>query len=148
MDFEVVLYQGMVREKPTSKEEARRFIKGLLNRLPISSYNTTCFSGHMSVGCRLFWWSCSSYRIYTCNQPCYRNKKRGMGESRGTSCLHFYLAWIWLDSDWWMILSPPNPVVLSKRYCSFEKKAHIALNWRTINYGFTLDLLFFLAELA
>lgn len=30
MDLEVVLYKGMIREKPTSKEEAWNFIKGWL----------------------------------------------------------------------------------------------------------------------
>lgn len=28
MDFEVVVYKGMIREKPSGKEEAREFIKG------------------------------------------------------------------------------------------------------------------------
>jgi len=27
----VVVYEGVIREKPTSKEEARQFLKGLLN---------------------------------------------------------------------------------------------------------------------
>ena len=35
--IEVVVYEGMVREKPSSKEEARQFIKGLPDFLcPIS----------------------------------------------------------------------------------------------------------------
>jgi hypothetical protein len=33
IDFEVVVYEGIIREKPSSKEEAREFIKGLLNGL-------------------------------------------------------------------------------------------------------------------
>lgn len=32
IDFEVVVYEGIVREKPSSKEEAWNFIKGLLQR--------------------------------------------------------------------------------------------------------------------
>lgn len=32
IDFEVVVYEGIVREKPSSKEEAWKFIKGLLQR--------------------------------------------------------------------------------------------------------------------
>lgn len=31
--FEVVVYEGVIREKPSSKEEARHFIKGLLTLL-------------------------------------------------------------------------------------------------------------------
>ena len=30
-DLEVVVYEGVVREKPSSKEEARQFMKGLLS---------------------------------------------------------------------------------------------------------------------
>lgn len=32
-DFEVVVYEGVIREKPSSKQEARQFLKGLLNVL-------------------------------------------------------------------------------------------------------------------
>jgi predicted house-cleaning NTP pyrophosphatase (Maf/HAM1 superfamily) len=31
--LEVVVYEGVIREKPSSKEEARQFLKGLLNVL-------------------------------------------------------------------------------------------------------------------
>lgn len=30
-DLEVVVYEGMIREKPASKEEARQFIKGIFH---------------------------------------------------------------------------------------------------------------------
>jgi predicted house-cleaning NTP pyrophosphatase (Maf/HAM1 superfamily) len=31
VDFEVVVHEGIIREKPTTKEEARQFLKGLLS---------------------------------------------------------------------------------------------------------------------
>ena len=33
-DLEVVVFEGVIREKPSSKEEAWQFWKGLLNSLP------------------------------------------------------------------------------------------------------------------
>lgn len=41
MDLEVVVYKGMIREKPSSKEEAREFIKGFFfsSSWWVSSYN-------------------------------------------------------------------------------------------------------------
>lgn len=33
IDVEVVIYEGVIREKPASKEEARQFLKGLFIRL-------------------------------------------------------------------------------------------------------------------
>ncbi|OVA18722.1 Maf-like protein [Macleaya cordata] len=50
----VVVYEGVIREKPSNKDEARRFIKGLFNmflpyllpELAGSLVNSTCFAGY------------------------------------------------------------------------------------------------------
>lgn len=50
-DLEVVVYEGAIREKPSSKEEAWQFIKGLLNILcPIFFVCILPSSGDLLIG--------------------------------------------------------------------------------------------------
>ena len=63
-DLEVVVYEGVVREKPSNKEEARQFLKGLLNSLlppcPLFFQFPIVFlfnnlGNFINMDCRLFW---------------------------------------------------------------------------------------------
>lgn len=70
-DLEVVVYEGVVREKPSSKEEARRFIKGLLS---ILCSTNCCFHFPMVrcftyKDCRLFWQAMCHSEFCSCHKP-------------------------------------------------------------------------------
>ncbi|CAN4083268.1 unnamed protein product [Withania somnifera] len=86
----VAVYQGIIREKPSSKEEARHFIKSTLLYVVGSSIqylNCSCCSPSVLAflllfitNCRLFRWSSHSGGICCCDQPHNGDKKRSLGK--------------------------------------------------------------------
>ncbi|XP_070024150.1 uncharacterized protein [Nicotiana sylvestris] len=67
--IEVAVYQGIIREKPSSKEEARQFIKRSIGN-------------NLSTCTRLLWWSSHGCGICCGDQPHKGDKKRSLGKCR------------------------------------------------------------------
>nr|XP_009772918.1 PREDICTED: maf-like protein DDB_G0281937 isoform X5 [Nicotiana sylvestris] len=63
----VAVYQGIIREKPSSKEEARQFIKRSIGN-------------NLSTCTRLLWWSSHGCGICCGDQPHKGDKKRSLGK--------------------------------------------------------------------
>ena len=102
IDIEVVVYEGIIREKPSSKEEARQFIKGLLNGFSYYLFSIAWVSYVRSCthNCRLFWWSCCSGGICVSNQPSYGYQKRRMGQGGGSVFSSIFCTL----GEWWLLI--------------------------------------------